>query len=268
MNAIAMESLPLFLDKIVPGWLAIGISVSMVLLFGEVIPQAVCARYGLQIGAYLNYFVLFLMAISFPVAFPISLLLDKMLGKDHLTFYRRSQLKEIIHIHGDEENSIEPDTGPLSKHEIQLMKGALELHEMVVEKRMKKLNDVEMIEIDSKIDDELFEKVNRIGYTRIPIFKKDKKNIIGYLVTKLLIGISSEDEKHISDIRIFDAYYVDIFDDLWTVFHELIKEKKHLGFVKNDLNEIVGIITLEDILEELLKQDIIDEFDDFNENKF
>jgi metal transporter CNNM len=138
--------------------MAIAISVSMVLLFGEIIPQAVCARYGLQIGAYLNFLVLFLMVITFPISFPISLLLDKLLGKDHITFYRRSQLKSIIDIHGTSENSIEAN-GPLSKNEMQVIRGALDLQEMVIERLMRPILQTFMIDVDSKLDQKTIEQI-------------------------------------------------------------------------------------------------------------
>ena len=51
-NAAAMEALPIFLDKMVPSYMAIILSVTAVLFFGEIIPQALCSRYGLAIGYY------------------------------------------------------------------------------------------------------------------------------------------------------------------------------------------------------------------------
>ncbi|THU44805.1 hypothetical protein C4D60_Mb02t11230 [Musa balbisiana] len=50
-NSLAMEALPIFLDALVPAWGAILISVTLILTFGEIIPQAVCSRYGLSVGA-------------------------------------------------------------------------------------------------------------------------------------------------------------------------------------------------------------------------
>lgn len=71
-NAAAMETLPMFLDSLVPAWGAILISVTLILLFGEIIPQAFCSRYGLAIGATLAPVVQVLVVICFPIAYPIS----------------------------------------------------------------------------------------------------------------------------------------------------------------------------------------------------
>jgi metal transporter CNNM len=71
-NAAAMEALPIFLDALVTAWGAILISVTLILLFGEIIPQSVCSRHGLAIGATVAPFVRVLVWICLPVAWPIS----------------------------------------------------------------------------------------------------------------------------------------------------------------------------------------------------
>ena len=82
MNAICMEALPLFLDKIVPELLAIIISVSLVLLFGEIIPQAYCTGPDqVKIAALIAPLTTFLMYFTYPLSYPISLLLDHLLGE-------------------------------------------------------------------------------------------------------------------------------------------------------------------------------------------
>eukprot|EP00051_Salpingoeca_urceolata_P016412 m.217303 g.217303 ORF g.217303 m.217303 type:complete len:255 (+) comp18666_c2_seq4:2008-2772(+) len=100
-NAAAMEALPLFLDEIVPTWLAIVLSVTFVLLFGEILPQALCTKNPLAVGARLAMVVRFFMLILFPITWPLSKLLDWMFGSDHKTILmKRSELKALVHIHG------------------------------------------------------------------------------------------------------------------------------------------------------------------------
>ena len=60
-----------------------GSSTSVAAAAGEIIPQALCTRYGLQIGAYSAWFVLALMAVTSPLTYPISKVLDYMLGTEH-----------------------------------------------------------------------------------------------------------------------------------------------------------------------------------------
>ena len=83
------KALPIFLDRIVGPLAAVIISVSAVLIFGEVLPQAACSRHGLAIGAFLSPLVWFLMVVLSPIAYPLSKMLDLMLGEEHGTLYRR-----------------------------------------------------------------------------------------------------------------------------------------------------------------------------------
>jgi hypothetical protein len=99
-NALCMEALPLLLDQVASPAVAIAVSVTAVLFFGEIIPQALCSRYGLAIGASLVYVLWATMALLLPVAWPIAKLLDCILGQGHSTYYRRSQLTELVNLHG------------------------------------------------------------------------------------------------------------------------------------------------------------------------
>ncbi|KAF5960018.1 hypothetical protein HYC85_001227 [Camellia sinensis] len=69
---VSFLALPIFLDALLPAWGAILISVSLILAFGEIIPQAVCSRYGLSVGAKLSVVVRLLVIVVFPIAYPIS----------------------------------------------------------------------------------------------------------------------------------------------------------------------------------------------------
>ncbi len=71
-NAIAMEALPIFLDRLVPSVIAVILSVSFVLFFGEVIPQAICTANPLKICAQTSWIVRVLIFVCYPVAMPVA----------------------------------------------------------------------------------------------------------------------------------------------------------------------------------------------------
>jgi len=88
-NATAMEALPIFLDKLVPSFWAVLISVTMVLFFGEIIPQAICiGPQQLVIAEKVAPMVRFLMITLGFICYPISLILDKLLGEHDLTRFK------------------------------------------------------------------------------------------------------------------------------------------------------------------------------------
>ena len=95
-----MEALPIFLDSIVPAAIAIVISVTAVLFFGEIIPQAVCTGPNqIRIAAAVSPVTLTLMYASCPLSYPISLLLDVLLGKHEKARFLNADLKALIDLH-------------------------------------------------------------------------------------------------------------------------------------------------------------------------
>ncbi|PHU29737.1 DUF21 domain-containing protein [Capsicum chinense] len=86
-----MKSLPIFLDKLIPSWVAI-----------LIIPQSICTHYGLTVGATVAPIVQLLLWLFFLIAYPISKVLDWMLGKGHAALLRRAELKTFVDFHGNE----------------------------------------------------------------------------------------------------------------------------------------------------------------------
>lgn len=104
-NALSLEALPIFLDKIVPGYLAIIISTAAVVVFGEVIPQAYCTGSNkVKIGYYLSPFVRFLECILYPFVKPIVYLLDNAVGHEEEKIkLTRENIKTILFMHNKQE---------------------------------------------------------------------------------------------------------------------------------------------------------------------
>ena len=100
MNSFAMEALPVFLDRIVHRIWAVVISVTLILIFGEVIPMAVCTGPNqVKIAAFVAPVVRLLMLVSWPLSYWIGKLLDIILGEHHKSRYLNSDLKALVELH-------------------------------------------------------------------------------------------------------------------------------------------------------------------------
>ena len=131
-NAIAMESLPIFLHQIVPAAVAVLISTIFVVIVGEIVPQAYCTGPSqLKITEACVPIMQFLYCTMYPIIWPIAKILDKVLGEHGTIIYPKKDLKTLIEIH---QKSSASDTQGFDKEEVTLLKSLLEMTEQRVTK--------------------------------------------------------------------------------------------------------------------------------------
>ncbi|CAL9164488.1 DUF21 domain-containing protein At2g14520 isoform X1 [Musa acuminata AAA Group] len=226
-NSLAMEALPIFLDSLVPAWGAILISVTLILTFGEIIPQAVCSRYGLSVGAKTAGVVRLLLLIFFPVAYPISKLLDWLLGKGHVALMRRAELKTLVDMHGNEAGK----GGELTHDETTIIAGALELTQKTAQDSMTTISETFSLDINSKLDMYTLGLIMSKGHSRVPIYSGSPTNIIGLILVKNLITCRPEDEVPIRNVTI--RRIPRVYDDLplYDILNEFQKGHSHMAVV-------------------------------------
>ncbi|KAJ7518786.1 hypothetical protein O6H91_20G008400 [Diphasiastrum complanatum] len=229
-NALAMEALPIFLDKLVAAWGAILISVTLVLLFGEIIPQAICSTYGLAVGATLAPFVRVLVWIVFPLSYPISKLLDLFLGKGHTALFRRAELKTLVGFHEKEAGK----GGDLTHDETTIIAGALDLTEKSAGDAMTPIESTFSIDVNAKLDAETMNRILTKGHSRVPVYSGKPTNIIGLLLVKNLLSIRPEDETPVRNATIRKIPRVPESIPLYDLLNEFQKGHSHMAVVARD----------------------------------
>ncbi|KAF5188512.1 hypothetical protein FRX31_021900 [Thalictrum thalictroides] len=226
-NAAAMEALPIFLDGLITAWGAILISVTLILLFGEIIPQSVCSRYGLAIGAAVAPAVRVLVWICFPVAYPISKLLDFTLGDRHVALFRRAELKTLVDFHGNEAGK----GGELTHDETTIIAGALELTAKTAGDAMTPISDTFVININAKLDRDLMKLILEKGHSRVPVYYERRTNIIGLVLVKNLLTIHPADEVPVKNVTIRRIPRVPENLPLYDILNEFQKGHSHMAVV-------------------------------------
>mmetsp|Transcript_3392 Transcript_3392/g.4175 ORF Transcript_3392/g.4175 Transcript_3392/m.4175 type:complete len:415 (+) Transcript_3392:282-1526(+) len=303
-NAFAMEALPIFLDAIVPSVWAIIISVTAVLFFGEIIPQAVCMGPSqLKIASMVAPSVNFLMICVGIVAYPISKVLDCLLGEHHAIRYTNNDLKALIELHSKQalqealRNPNELGLG-LLPFQTKMIQGAIDIQNKKVKDIMIPFQRVYSLRITKKIDIKLARKLVKLGYSRIPVYiEKDKNTIIGYLLIKTLIGVDLKEGKTLEDlisdsiVTLRKPLYISPNDQIGSLLNKFINGRSHMALItdnigkmekymnryledeegismnefkeesKAEIPKVLGIVTLEDVIESALKEDILDEAD-------
>lgn len=270
-NVLVNSTFTILLDSLTSGLVAVICSTIAIVIFGEITPQAVCSRHGLAVGAKTIVITKAVMLITFPLSYPTSKILDYLLGEEIGNFYNRERLKELV--------KVTTDINDLDKDEVNVISGVLELRKKTVEDVMTRIEDAFMLDIDAVLDFETITEIMKSGFSRIPVYENERNNIVTLLYIKDLAFVDPDDNTQLKTLCEFyqnSCHFV--FEDVTLdVMFKQFKEghKGHMAFVHRVNNEgegdpfyeTIGLVTLEDVIEELIQAEIMDETDVFTDNR-
>ncbi|KAG8812129.1 hypothetical protein FRC17_002175 [Serendipita sp. 399] len=264
-NVVVNESLPIFLDSAIGGGVAaVLISTTMIVIFG-IIPQAVCAKYGLSIGAHCAPFVLALMYILFPIAWPIAKVLDWALGAHDEHTYKKAELKSFLQFHRAGEE-------PLRDDEISILNGVLSLNEKSAAEIMTPWKDVVTISADTIVDRQVFDTLLSSGYSRFPVTAANRPaTVIGLLLIKKLLKYDPSTNKPVGQLPLSIIPEAKPTINCFQALDYFQTGRSHLLLLSNSPGKSVdqypvGVVTLEDVIEEIIGEEIVDETDRYESN--
>jgi CBS domain containing-hemolysin-like protein len=212
VNAGVNEALPIFLDRVVPApWMAVLLSVTLVLVFGEIIPSAVFTGPSqLRIAASFSSLVWVFLWVFFPIAWPIARLLDLCLGshgEDSSSGsggrYERAKLKALLRHHRELGDSMEAHRQTdaavsflgIAKDQLEIMQGALDLRTTTCGDACVPLDQVYMLGKKDKLDQGTLADILAKGFSRVPIYDRSKHNVCGLLLVKRLIVLGKRGKR-------------------------------------------------------------------------
>ncbi|MCL2798994.1 MAG: hemolysin family protein [Endomicrobia bacterium] len=153
-------------------------------------------------------------------------------------------------------------TGAIDKETGYMLERTLHFGDLSVKRIMTRFEDIDSV--DLSLDEEIFlDKAVETSRSRIPVYIKNKENIIGYIHIKDILWGWKENKGHFIRSFLKPPYYVSEDKKIKDLLKEFQSGKTHIAFVKDKNNNITGMVTLEDILEEVVGE-IIDEYE-FNE---
>ncbi len=253
-NVLVNSILAVFMGQLSTGVIAVVVSTGLIVIFGEILPQATISRYALIVGAKTVWIVHIFRVLLFPICFPIAKFLDWILGEEMPTIWSRRELEEIIKTHeGSGHSNLDAD-------EERIILGAMNFSGKFVEEIMTPKSVIFMLEVGDVLDKSLLNKIKNTGFTRIPVFKKHDDDIVGVLYVKDLIGINPGIKAGVI-CRKKNILRVSTKDNLDNLLNTFIRRKVHIAFVYDEFKVLHGIVTLEDVVEEILQKEIVDEQD-------
>ena len=292
MNAGAVEAMPIILDEILNPIAAVAISVTLVLIFGEIIPQALFIRHALLCGSIFYLPLRFLMILTSPISYTVGMLLDRLVGHREAVFFRRQELRAFIKLYAemkqdqssDSEEEMtsgnvlpnndereEEEEEKMTAQEIKIMLGALNLTDHAVSAVLKtKLDEIVCLKMDTVLTKDVVDRLFRSGFSRIPVYDKEPSDMSQYLITKRLIPLIfklESDAPLVKDLTMRSPSYCSLSTPLIEVYHMFQKNGCHMFFVTKDgdgdakSNEVVGLLTSHDVFEVMHQTSFRDEMD-------
>jgi metal transporter CNNM len=256
-NVAVNAVLAIFLGSLTAGLLAVVLTTALITIFGEIIPQAVLSRHALAISYRVVWIVKFFMIILFPISKPTAMALDKILGEELPTIYSKKELVNIIN-----EHSVNDDSD-VESHEEQIARGALTFADKKVNSVMTPKSVVRFLREDQMITLKLLLKLKDDGFTRFPVLEKRGDKVIGIFYIKDLLG--EDIPKRVSALMRTPALFINKNSDIDDALTAFLKNRKHLFVVVDRKEEVVGVLTMEDVVEEIIGDEIVDEFDKYDD---
>ena len=258
-NVAFASAATLVLGSTFNGLVAGTLSTLLLVIFSELAPQALFAKHALRATSVLSPLLKLMVFVTYPASKPLQLLMDKLFGThDGSGLHTRRELGLMMNEHLDHIDS------ELDEDEVEIIRGALQLSEKQVADIMTPIKDVFWLKPDTCIDGGEIDKIVAAGRSRIPIFNTGLTKCHGILLMKELVDIDFDKQSfQVNELRLHPTKLVGTRTALDTMFRRFITAHTHLIPVeKND--KIVGIITIEDLIEEIIGHEIIDESDHVN----
>lgn len=227
------------------------IATLLITMFGEILPQAIFTQRGYRFVRHFFWLLNVIYVLFWPLARPMSKLLNRLLGKETPQLYSHQELEQIIHEHAERSDS------PVDYDESRIAAGALQFSKKTAGDLVTPMSDVFTVDLDDELDATLLAQIKHAGHSRIPVCSEGR--LVGVLYVKDVVG--RDMSLPISQLYRDKIHDIDARSRLDTVLSRFIQTRNHLFVVIDDENEL-GIITLEDVIEEILDQEIEDEYDE------
>jgi CBS domain containing-hemolysin-like protein len=225
---------------------------------GELAPKAFAIRKYLSSALWLSPALILFYKIFKPFIWVLNssaALIIRMMGlnpaDDDQGIHSQEEIMQVIH-EGRK-------SGVIDQTEHQLLERIFDFNDKLAKEIMVHRNQMVVLDIDMPRET-LYQVVTEEGYSRIPVYKETVDNIIGIIYTKDLISASEHRELIALQDIIRPAYFVSETKNIGILMREFQKDKVHMGIVINEYGGVEGLITMEDIIEEITGE-IMDEYD-------
>lgn len=222
------------------------------------IPNSRVTRLGHSLAVWLAPVLAWILNYVHPVLERLGLLVQKFQHVTvHTGVYDRDDLIKLLNQQKKQaDNRLTPEELEIAKHALSF--GDQLVRDALIAKRV-----VKSVSVEDTVGPILMGELHDSGHSRFPVYDGKKDNIIGVLMLRDLVGKKSGGK--VKDIMHPEVRYLHESQTLYQALVAMLKTRHHLFVVVNSFEEIVGILTLEDVIERVIGRPIVDEFDRYDD---
>ena len=227
----------------------------LILIFGEVLPKTIAINKADKFALLFAPFIKFLVTILSPFTYLINFftrIILKLFKFEISTDISTSEdeLRGTIDLHAKSEGTT---------HEKDMLQGILDLDDLQVKEIMTHRKNIEVIYVNESINKNI-KKILNSQFTRLPLYDKNSDKILGIINVKDVLKNINKKKKLDLKLIAKNAWFIPETTSVLDQLQEFKKKQRHLAFVVDEYGTLMGIVTLEDIIEEIVG-DIEDEHD-------
>lgn len=242
----------------------------LILIVGEITPKMVAKRINEPFAKMAAYPLLVLMILFFPVVLLTSGIV-KLLG----LLWKKKADQEVTITEEELENLLDTaeDEGVIDENETELLQSALEFTDLDAGDILTPRIDVVGFEINDSIDD-ILNIISESQFSRYPVYERTVDHIVGILYVKHLLKELAENKTVNLQELLLEPIFIPKSMHLHEIMNEFRSHRTHMVVVADEYGGIEGIVTMEDVLEELVGEiwdendDIVNEWQEITENRY
>ena len=247
----------ILLDSLLGPFWTILINVPLIIVIHSILPWTRRPKPSLHMAAIVSPYVERVLRFLFPIL----KWFEKWVGRwiqpePMLLIQSKDELIEILHHNAEEFDHV-------NKDELKIAENALIFGEKLIGDVMTPLNTVHFVAEEELLTPVVLGELHDSGHSRFPVFQGSNQNVIGTLFIRDALRVKTP--KAAKDIMRHDVYYINEQQTLEHALRAFIKTKHHMFIVVNEFEDVVGILSVEDVVEQIVGKPLLDEFDKYDD---
>ena len=242
----------------------------LILIFGEITPKIVARRISETFAKVAAFPLRILMIVFFPLVWVTTLIVDML-----SVLWRKSDEEDVTITEEEFENILDTveDEGVIDETQTDLLQSALEFTDLDAADILTPRIDVIGFEIHDSME-YILQTISETQFSRYPVYDRTIDHIVGVLIVKHLLKELLDDENVKLESLILEPIYIPKTMKLHAIMNEFRRNQTHMAVVADEYGGTMGIVTMEDVLEELVGEiwdendDIVNDWQEITETRF